>query len=212
MGKLGFANEDFALFRIPGFEERMEAIAGRIRPRLVEIGEELQAEMLKHLGVHVFPHVAKHARRTVNPPDETWVAFGPSKKAYKKFGYMALVISEGGIHTRVVVKDENEDRLAIASAIRKKAKQLPELYHDLEFRDYDGWDYRGLPKVVEPNAQFWVAKADRLDTKLGVLDVGTGWPIEEARSFRTEEILSAFEALLPLYKLTVNVSSVAKAA
>ncbi len=31
----------------------------------------------------MFPHVAKHARRSVNPPADSWVAFANSKEAIK---------------------------------------------------------------------------------------------------------------------------------
>ena len=33
--------------------------------------------------MEMFPHVAKHARRTVNPPDDTWVAWSDNKRGYK---------------------------------------------------------------------------------------------------------------------------------
>ena len=36
-----FTREDFKVFDIAGFEERMQAIQARIRPKLTRIGEEL---------------------------------------------------------------------------------------------------------------------------------------------------------------------------
>ena len=39
----------------------------------------LQVKPVKHF----YPHVAKHARRSVNPPKDTWVAFATSKRGYK---------------------------------------------------------------------------------------------------------------------------------
>ena len=48
----------------------MEAIRTRIRPKLEAIGRELLPDVTRVGGGPAFAHVAKHARRTVNPPDD----------------------------------------------------------------------------------------------------------------------------------------------
>src|ERR671925_1131439 len=80
MASIGFTREDFEVFGIPTFPERMQGIKERVRPKLVALGEDLRPALKKLVKSDVFPHVAKHARRTVNPPPETWVAFGPSAR------------------------------------------------------------------------------------------------------------------------------------
>ena len=35
-------------------------------------------------------HVAKHARRSVNPPIDTWVAFAPNKRGYKMLPHFQI--------------------------------------------------------------------------------------------------------------------------
>ena len=78
-----FTKQDFDVFSIDGFEERMDALKERIRPKLEQLGETFQSELEYNLQTPVYYHVAKHARRTVNPPKDTWVAFSTNKRGYK---------------------------------------------------------------------------------------------------------------------------------
>ncbi len=64
----GFEKVDFDTFYIEGLEERMEAIQTRIQPKFQQIGNELVDFLAAQLGNEMFLHIAKHARRTVNPP------------------------------------------------------------------------------------------------------------------------------------------------
>ncbi|WP_269409394.1 YktB family protein [Lentibacillus daqui] len=80
----GFSSADFAVFSNDGLDERMEAIQNRIQPKFQEIGNELVDYLQAILGNEMFLHIAKHARRTVNPPDDTWLAIANNKRGYKK--------------------------------------------------------------------------------------------------------------------------------
>jgi len=76
----GFTASDFKVFDIAGFKPRMDAIRSRIRPKLEAAGRDLLADVARVGGAPAFAHVAKHARRTVNPPGDTWVAFAGDKR------------------------------------------------------------------------------------------------------------------------------------
>lgn len=71
MAGLSFSRGDFEAFSIAGFSDRMEKIYEAIRPRLIRLGVELAPELSRKLHIEFFPHVAKHVRRSVNPPGET---------------------------------------------------------------------------------------------------------------------------------------------
>lgn len=88
-----FKPADFKVFDISGFHERMGSIMVRIRPRLASLGEALVPEASALVDRPLFVHVAKHARRTVNPPDDTWAAFGPDERGYKKDVHFKLAVS-----------------------------------------------------------------------------------------------------------------------
>src|SRR2546422_2577848 len=83
MPSLAFVTGDFKVFDVEGFRPRMAELRSRVRPKLEVLGKSLAPSVSRSLGGEVFAHVAKHARRTVNPPDDTWVAFSPDARDRK---------------------------------------------------------------------------------------------------------------------------------
>src|SRR5690625_6876523 len=81
----GFTSEDFKTFQIDGLSERMSAIQERIQPKFKEIGTHLTEDLSAMVGSEMYLHIAKHARRTVNPPNDTWLAIAGNKRGYKKY-------------------------------------------------------------------------------------------------------------------------------
>jgi uncharacterized protein YktB (UPF0637 family) len=202
MATIGFTREDFEVFGIPTFPERMQSLKERVLPKLAALGKDLQPALKRLAKSDVFPHVAKHARRTVNPPPETWVAFGPSARGYKKYGYFGLVVSRGGLHTRIVVKDEAPDRPQMAKVLMDRADALAKVFAQQTVARYDRWDYAGIPELTKPTADFWQGVAEVLAKKTGMLDVGVGWPVAQAVKLTEKRVLEAFGSLLPLYEIT----------
>lgn len=80
----GFTQEDFDTFQIEGLPERMEAIRSRIQPKFQAIGGIITDELTMVTGDEMFLHIAKHARRKVNPPKDTWLAISENKRGYKQ--------------------------------------------------------------------------------------------------------------------------------
>lgn len=80
----GFTEHDFASFSIEGLEARMTAIQTRIQPKFKELGNVLSGDLSALSGNEMFLHIAKHARRKVNPPNDTWMAICHDKRGYKK--------------------------------------------------------------------------------------------------------------------------------
>jgi hypothetical protein len=93
MASGSFTTADFRVFEIDGFKARMEAIRTRIRPKLESLGRGLAPDVAHATGSEAFAHVARHARRTVNPPDDTWVALGPDRRGDKKHGPFKVAAS-----------------------------------------------------------------------------------------------------------------------
>src|SRR5208282_4422728 len=145
MATLGFSAADFQVFKIEDFNERMASLYAAVRPRLLKLGAELAPELARKLHLEFFPHVAKHARRTVNPPPETWCAFGPSARGYKRYPYFGLCISGAGIHARVVVKSEADNRPEMAASLKRKAGELSRALDGTMVSRYDNWDFNALP-------------------------------------------------------------------
>ncbi|HBQ95840.1 MAG TPA: DUF1054 domain-containing protein [Sulfobacillus sp.] len=105
----GFTQDDFNVFAIPEFHDRMSALRTRIRPKLAMIGDDLAPKLSDFLHHKIYPHTASHARRRVNPPDDTWVSFSRNQRGYKRFAHFEIGITLDYVFVRFVVKPEGED-------------------------------------------------------------------------------------------------------
>jgi uncharacterized protein YktB (UPF0637 family) len=197
---LGFTAVDFEVFKVEGFSERMQQIYEHVRPKLIRLGDELAPELARRLHMEFFPHVAKHARRTVNPPPETWAAFGPSPKGYKRYGYLALCISGAGLHARTVVKAEADHRPEMAQIIKAHTEQLIKDFKGTKIAHYDKWDFHELPPEEPAGKELFAALNGALSKKTGGIDVGFGWNVKQALKLDRAEMLEAFRELEPLYR------------
>jgi uncharacterized protein YktB (UPF0637 family) len=201
MAMLGFARDDFAVFRIEDFSARMNEIYARVRPRLLRLGAQLAPELGRKLHLEFFPHIAKHTRGTVNPPPETWAAFGPSPKGYKRYGYLALCVSRAGLHARAVVKSEADGRAQMADEILARAGDLQKSWRGIRIGRYDDWDFRTLPEEVPANAELLTTLSTSLRKRTGGIDLGFGWAPTQAARLDRAELLDAFRELEPLYRI-----------
>ncbi|TRM12265.1 DUF1054 domain-containing protein [Lentibacillus cibarius] len=86
----GFNKADFDVFTIDGLDERMKALKERIQPKFKTIGDELAGPVSDMTGKEMYVHIAKHARRTKNPPNDTWMAFCHDKRGYKKHPHFQI--------------------------------------------------------------------------------------------------------------------------
>jgi uncharacterized protein YktB (UPF0637 family) len=124
VGSSFFTANDFRVFEIPDFAGRMRAIGQQVRPKLTALGEALASGMGRLVGAEVFAHVAKHARRTVNPPEDTWVAFGPDRRGYKKHTHFKVAVSKNCVRYLFEVGPEHEDKRGWARRWERRGGEL----------------------------------------------------------------------------------------
>lgn len=201
-----FRPYDFEVFSVEGFSKRMGLLYEHVRPKLIRLGDELAPELSRKLRMEFFPHVAKHARRTVNPPPETWAAFGPSPKGYKRYGYLALCISGAGLHARAVAKSEADRRPEMARRIRAEAPELARKFRGTRIARYQNWDFLNLPQPIPADEEFFDSLAGALEKKTGGMDIGFGWNVKDALRLDRAELLEAWRELEPLYRIMRSVS------
>lgn len=206
MATLGFSSADFDVFKIEGFSARMAQIYALVRPKLLRLGREMAPELARKLHVEFFPHVAKHARRTVNPPPETWCAFGPSAKGYKRYPYLGLCISSAGLHARLVVKSEADHRPEMGQLLKQKAAELSRSLRGTPIARYDNWDFRNLPTGGDVSEALWTDLGQALNKKTGGIDLGYGWRAREAARIDRSEVVDAFAELEALYRICRSVN------
>lgn len=208
MASTAFRPADFKVFEVKGFQARMGEIRERIRPKLEGLGQQLAPAIARATATETYAHVAKHARRTVNAPDDTWVAFGPDARGYKKYPHFKLAVSRNCVRFLFEVGPEHADKKRWAAAWRKNAAKLgPVLGHVKGLAWFEN-EHDEEPGVwladLAPDA--FAPLADELTrTRDGQVVFGKAVKAPEAAHWSDAEYreaaLATFRALAPLYRL-----------
>ncbi|MFW3611263.1 YktB family protein [Staphylococcus caprae] len=131
MTKYTFAPKDFKAFDVEGLENRMEALNEHVRPQLNQLGDYFADYFSSQTGEEFYPHVAKHARRSVNPPVDTWVAFAPNKRGYKMLPHFQIGLFRDQLFIMFGVMHEAKNKAEQMKIFKKhfdKIKALPNDY------------------------------------------------------------------------------------
>lgn len=120
----GFNQKDFDVFKINGLDERMEELRGRLSPKLETIATELEPTASSLTGDEMFVHVAKHARRTKNPPNDTWAALASSKRGYKKLPHFQVGMWETHVFIWFAVIYESPIKSDFAKQLKANKEQI----------------------------------------------------------------------------------------
>lgn len=197
----GFDDKDFNVFTVDSLDARMDAIKTKVRPKLEELGETLAPVLSTYTGDEIFPHVAKHARRSVNPPDSTWVAFADNKRGYKKYPHFQIGLWETHLFIWFALINEAENKTAIAENLDKHVKDIKKMIPN----DYVWSKDHAEPDVVpNPDADL-ENMLDRLkNVKKAELLCGRtlqrGTPVLKDGDKLMAEIENTFKTVLPLYR------------
>lgn len=113
----GFTEHDFESFSIAGLEARMTAIQTRIQPKFKELGNVLSGDLSALSGNEMFLHIAKHARRKVNPPKDTWMAICHDKRGYKKHPHFQVGLFDDHVFIWFALIYEVPNKKQIAEAL-----------------------------------------------------------------------------------------------
>ncbi|MFN3652187.1 MAG: DUF1054 family protein [Armatimonadota bacterium] len=204
----GFEPADFELFQIPDFAGRMAAIRAQLRPKLVLLGEALAERVAAEVEGPVFPHVAQHMRRRVNPPAETWVAFGRDRKGYKRWTHYRVAVSEAGVRVTVFVEDDADDKPAFGARL---AESAAELHRSLSAAPGLTWFTFGEAPVpyAELTPERLQQEGERLATrKTAKFQAGIPLPASEALALSPDQFeawaLEQVRLLKPLYLAGVS--------
>lgn len=197
----GFEEKDFATFNIDGLSERMEAIQNRIQPKFKEIGTVLTDDVSAMAGSEMYLHIARHARRTVNPPNDTWMAIAGNKRGYKKHPHFQVGLWDDHLFIWLAFIYELPEKTNIAKSFlnhQEEITALPEgfvvsldhmqkksqLLHDMDL-EAALKRFRDVKK-----AEFLIGK--QIDKQDAVLEDGEKL---------LELIRDTYEKLMPLYRL-----------
>ncbi|WP_044337536.1 YktB family protein [Rossellomorea aquimaris] len=201
----GFKQEDFQVFTINGLEDRMTAIQEQIRPKLEDLGEHFAPTLSALTGDEMFYHVAKHARRSVNPPDDTWVAFANNKRGYKKHPHFQIGLWETHVFIWFAMIYEAPNKVEFGRNAAESADKIRSLIpgHFVWSGDHTKPD--AIPFSSMSQDEF-IALTERVqNVKKAELLCGLHLDRDTAIKLNGDEFIqevnSAFETLLPLYKM-----------
>ena len=207
MPKIKWTNKDFNVFQIDGLDQRMDALISSVRPKFQLLGEDFSSFFSSHLGEEFYPHVAKHARRTVNPPNDSWVAFAPYKRGYKSLPHFQIGLWSTHLFIVLAIIYEAPQKNVMAERLIANKALLQQLPNDFIVSG----DHMS-PTAISMQA----AKEDKLDellirlrdVKKGEFLVGRHIPREQAIQLSASELHQiteeTFNSLLPIYNIIVG--------
>src|SRR5947209_16005401 len=183
MPSAGFGPGDFKRVDAKAFQRRMAEIRSRVRPKLEALGKSLAPALSRSLGGEVFAHVARHARRTVNPPDDTWVAFSPDARGYKKHCHFKVAVSRHCVRFLFEVGPEHADKKRWAAAWKKNATIIAPVLRRVKTLAWfkDEHDEELAAPLADLTPEGISELADELTrTRHGQLVLGRATPADEA--------------------------------
>ncbi|QOS80147.1 DUF1054 domain-containing protein [Paenibacillus sp. JNUCC31] len=204
----GFNSSDFDVFQVPGLEPRMELLIERVRPKLEELGTELTPYLTELCGEEMFVHVAKHARRTVNPPKDTWVAWASSKRGYKALPHFEVGMFDTHLFVIFAIIYESPNKTTFAEGLER---QLDEVRSSLPGEFYWSMDHMAPHGTLQQDMQD--EDFDKIITKLKTvkkaevmcgLRVDRDDPLTADGDKFLKTVRSTFKTLLPLYKMSLS--------
>jgi len=205
MPSTAFGATDFRVFEVTGFAQRMSEIRARIRPKLETLGQRLLPELSRAIGAEAFAHVAQHARRTVNAPEDTWVAFASDRRGYKKHCHFKVAISRNAVRFLFEVGPEHADKKRWAAAWKKSAPKLGPVLNRMKGLGYfkNEHDEQPAALLADLSVDELGALGDEiLRTRDGQFVVGRAVPAAEAARWTEAQyraaVLETVRALSPL--------------
>ncbi|SDY78011.1 Uncharacterized protein YktB, UPF0637 family [Evansella caseinilytica] len=205
----GFCKDDFRVFAIEGLDARMDEIKNRVQPKLHTLGEEFSRYLAEKTGQEMYYHVAKHARRTVNPPKDTWVAFANNKRGYKMLPHFQIGLFRTHVFVWFAVIYESPVKEKIGEAFAEQLQEIklhiPSSYQwSVDHTKPDTVDHGHLSDETLREMFHRLAKVKKAELLCG-MNLPSEDPAVKDGRLLTEKIKEAFNILLPLYHISMRV-------
>ncbi|MED3624378.1 YktB family protein [Neobacillus thermocopriae] len=198
----GFTKHDFDTFNVDGLEARMQAIEERIRPKFRIIGQSLTDDLSASLGREMFLHIAKHARRTVNPPKDTWLAIVSNKRGYKQHPHFQIGLFDDHVFIWLAFIYELPNKTEIAKTF---LKNLPIIKRTVPNDFVVSLDHTKKEAISFEEIDLKAALERFRDVKKAEFLIGrhieANNPILSDGNAFMNMAMETFETLIPLYEL-----------
>src|SRR5690625_3219194 len=150
----------------------------------------------------MYVHIAKHARRTVNPPNDTWMAFAGNKRGYKKHPHFQVGLWGDHLFIWLAFIYELPHKTNIASTFLSQLDELNELIP----QDYViSLDHMKKDAVTKESIDLEKALIRFRDVKKAEFLVGQhikpNDPILQNGDDFIQLVKDTFETLIPIYRM-----------
>lgn len=204
----GFDRADFDVFRLEGLEQRMTGIQTLIQPKFRAIGDRLAEELSLRTGREMFLHIAKHARRTVNAPKDTWLSICDNKRGYKAHPHFQLGLFDDHLFIWLALIYEVPSKKSIAAAyldgIDDVIDTVPADFKlSLDHMKKEAADISSMDKEAWQTALVRFRDVQKAELLIG-RHVAADDPLLQDGEGLTSYALSTYETLLPLYELACS--------
>jgi uncharacterized protein YktB (UPF0637 family) len=202
----GFSNEDFSVFDVPGLEARMERLIAVIRPKLNALGANFAPHLSILCAEEMFTHVAKHARRTVHPPKDTWVAWAKNKRGYKALPHFQIGLWETHLFIQFTIIYECQNKIIFADNLSRSAIQLQKLIpgHFYWSLDHTKPDVQSIAALDEHSYELILNKLrnnKNAEFLCGLQIKRDDLVLQDVEAFY-RLVEDTFQTLLPLYRMS----------
>lgn len=201
----GFGENDFEAMETEGLEGRMQAIIGTVRPKLEALGAALSPVLSELCGESMTAHVAKHARRSVNPPNDTWVAWSRNPRGYKMHPHFQVGIWPTHVFAVFAIIYECPDKSRFAdNALRELAsirQSIPKSYVWSKDHMVPGGTAHG--RMTDAELSDWLTRLKTVkaaEITCGIT-IRRGDPILADGAALAQRAAKTFRTLLPLYRM-----------
>lgn len=204
MKTICFTTDDFDVFTIEGLENRMKAIQERIQPKFKAIGEELTDTLSILAGNEMYLHIAKHLRRTKNPPNDTWLAIAANKRGYKMLPHFQVGLFDDHLFIWLAFIYELPNKKEIATKFLTNIDLFNSVPNDFVI----SLDHTRKEAVSIKDINLKESLARFRDIKKAEFLIGRHIAVNDPILTDGNEFLNMikemFETLIPLYKLSYN--------
>lgn len=204
----GFQRADFDVFQLEGLEQRMTGIQTLIQPKFRAIGDRLTEELALRTGREMFLHIAKHARRTVNAPKDTWLSICDNKRGYKAHPHFQLGLFDDHLFIWLALIYEVPNKKSIAAAflngIDDVIGTVPADYKlSLDHMKKEASSVGSMDEEAWQTALVRFRDVQKAELLIG-RHVAADAPLLQDGEKLMEYALSTYETLLPLYEIACS--------
>lgn len=201
-----FTDRTFDVFQQEDLSDFMDQNRKYIQPVLRKYGQIIREKLEDQAQFKDLPlHVAKHLRRRVKPPFNTWVSIGGDGRGYKKYCHLQLGINSDYVFCIIALIDHPPQEQEIIKAWQENSQLISDLDQDYVFIfDHRKLPYQPLKEMPLEEIFSRPLKSKKQDILIGKV-LAKGHPILQDSVLFETWLLELVEDLRPLYQLAYRI-------